>query len=201
MQVENIEFIPNYTLCVFPKVSTPWNVNDYPELDDITEADLRREYSDLFGTKNFEMARPCHWISDVLEWAIEHPSHADILNNYVRSGVISTSLNDTIYQFPRIYGSTRVYLSVPELNERVTLQDVTSGSFGKHNLEGNILIVHVPKRAIVAYHPQDDKIIFPKGAQLYLISKTQAIYVGINTIWKDSSEYIEGVISNKEFSL
>ena len=60
-----------------------------------------------------------------------------------------------------------IELSTPKSGS-FSLDPILSGYIGENNC--CILLIYVPKGAIISYHPSEDQVIFPSGAQFYIMS-------------------------------
>ena len=178
---------------------------------------------------------PCSWIQKVVSWVASDSYVAHLLNLYIsddmmyillkhREGKLTKemqetidSINEIIYRSPRIDVPTRVYRGTsgvtPIVGTKITLNTPKSGTFTFEvadfgYVEGDccILLIHIPAGAIMSYHASEDQVIFPQGANFYIVAGPydrniyHAIYTGINddTI-RSKEEYLSLVINNSPF--
>lgn len=145
---------------------------------------------------HIEEVAPCDWISSVERWAQQNANYAEALNTYsndmtviqkVREGkplTISESyhlrtLGEAIQKSPRPDFSFVVYrgnYSTPgKIGDVITTSYPTSGSFSfvpiySAYMKDSISKIYISQDSVLSYHPAEDQVIFPTGAQFKIVS-------------------------------
>lgn len=147
-----------------------YNVLEWAKINDI-----RVHYLNLFRTDR---------MLGILYKIVE----AEQLDNEETEIIIN--VNNTIYASPRPNSQFKVYrglfsVTADSLNKDqiITFNSPKSGTFSFETAAGGyinydinppccILEILIPKHAIITYHPQEDQVIFPTGAQFCVLSSS-----------------------------